>query len=543
MKGENKMKNGFLKSFSDSKNVKYSSINVAFCALIIAIVIILNAIIGVFSEKFNWQLDMTEEGIFTMSDKMEKTVSDIFKESDIQIEIIFTRLKDDVKDAFGLDEVKNLGGYVNATAEHLESNFGDNIELNYKDIEEEYTFFKNNFHSYSGTDLDQNVVVIARKNADGTYGEYRVLNYQAFYGTYNNELYAYNGEMMFTSAILGLAMDASPTVYFTWQHGETSFKNWDADSVGVDYSNISTNTDINPDAKELISIFTQNGYTVKPIDLAVQDIPSDARTIVINKPQNDFSEAETEKLLAYYKKSGTIFCFTEYNIELPTLYELAEANFGVTVEPAVSPVTDPSTVLANSTPSTLRAYVPNNNATRNYFISLTEAFTAKAIIKNANYIKINPFYEGDEGYEEKDYMKYTKPILVTSDKAEVNGVQGVYNLITVTAAEKMDTNIGDGVTRNSYSYFVMCPNDGFTSNESLSNGANANKDMMLALVHTLSSREDTPSLVDIDFKTFINYDLDITQKQATTITILISTLIPVAAIVSGVVIIRRRKLR
>jgi len=46
MKGENKMKNGFLKSFSDSKNVKYSSINVAFCALIIAIVIILNAIIG-----------------------------------------------------------------------------------------------------------------------------------------------------------------------------------------------------------------------------------------------------------------------------------------------------------------------------------------------------------------------------------------------------------------------------------------------------------------------------------------------------------------
>ena len=72
------MKNGFLKSYSDSKNVKYSSINVAFCALIIAIVIILNAMIGVFSEKFHWQLDMTEEGIFTMSEKMEAAVEDIF---------------------------------------------------------------------------------------------------------------------------------------------------------------------------------------------------------------------------------------------------------------------------------------------------------------------------------------------------------------------------------------------------------------------------------------------------------------------------------
>ena len=76
------MKNGFLKSYSDSKNVKYSSINVAFCALIIAIVIILNAMLSVFSEKFHWQLDMTEEGIFTMSEKMEAAVEDIFEETD-----------------------------------------------------------------------------------------------------------------------------------------------------------------------------------------------------------------------------------------------------------------------------------------------------------------------------------------------------------------------------------------------------------------------------------------------------------------------------
>ena len=537
------MKNGFLKSYSDSKNVKYSSINVAFCALIIAIVIILNAMIGVFSEKFHWQLDMTEEGIFTMSEKMEAAVEDIFEETDAKVEIIFTREQDEIKDAFSMGDIKNLGGYVNATAEHLREKFGSNVELTYKDIEEEYSFFKNNFHSYSGTSLDQNVVIIARKNADGTYGEFRTFNYQAFYGVAGGELYAYNGEMVFTSAILGLIMDENPTVYFTWQHGETSFINWSADSEGVDYSNIDSNTDINPEAKELISIFTQYGYTVKPIDLAVESIPSDARTIVINKPQNDFSEAETEKLLAYFKDSGTIFCFTEYNIELPKLYELAEANFGVTVTPAIDPVTDPSTVLANSTPSTLRAYAANNPASQAYFKSLGEIFSAKAIIENANVVEINPFYAGDEGYEEREFIKYVKPILVTSDKAIFNGTKGVHNLITVTSAEKPDTSLNTGVSRSSYSYFVMCPNDGFTSNESLQDGANANKDMMLALVHTLSSREDTPSLVDIDFKTFINYDLDITQKQATTITILISTIIPVAAIVCGVVIIRRRKLR
>ncbi len=538
------MKNGFLKSFSDSKNVKYSSINVAFCALIIAIVVILNAMIGVFSQKFHWQLDMTEEGIFTMSEKMEAAVGEMLEKNDAKVEIIFTREHDEVKDAFGMDTVKNLGGYVNATAEQLKKKFGDRIELTHKDIEKEYTFFRNNFHTYSGTSLDQNVVIVARKNADGTYGEYRIFNYQAFYGVSNNSIYAYNGEMVFTSAILGLVMDENPTVYFTWQHGETSFVNWDSDSEGVDYANIDSNTDINPEAKELISIFAQSGYTVKPIDLATESIPSDARTIVINKPQSDFSEAETEKLLTYFKSSGTIFCFTEYNVSLPNLYELAEANFGVTVEPATSPVTDPSTVLANSTPSTLRAFVPSNGAAEAYFKSLGELSSAKAIIKNANIVKINSLYAGDEGYEEREYMKYVKPILVTSDKAEFGGEKGVQNLITVTSAEKVDLNKPSvGVSRNSYSYFVMCPNDAFVSNESLQDGANANKNMMLALVHVLSSREDTPSLVDIDFKTFINYQLDITQQQATSMTIIISTVIPVAAIICGIVIIRRRKLR
>lgn len=538
------MKKGFLKSFSDSKNIKYSSINVAFCALIIAIVIILNAMIGVFSEKFHWQLDMTEEGIFTMSDKMEAAVGEMLKKNNAKVEIIFTREQDEIKDAYSMDSVKNLGGYVNATAEQLERKFGDNIQLTHKDIEKEYTFFKNNFYTYSGTSLDQNVVIVARKNADGSYGEYRIFNYQAFYGVSNNSIYAYNGEMVFTSAILGLVMDENPTVYFTWQHGETSFINWDADSEGVDFANLDSNTDINPEAKELISIFAQSGYTVKPIDLSTQSIPSDARTIVINKPQSDFSEAETEKLLTYFKSSGTIFCFTEYNIALPNLYELAQANFGVTVEPATDPVTDPSTILANSTPSTLRAFVPSNGAAEAYFKSLGEIASAKAIIENANIIKIDSRYEGDEGHEEREYMKYVKPILVTSDKAIFGGQKGVHNLITVTSAEKVDLNAPSvGVSRNSYSYFVMCPNDAFVSNESLQNGANANRNMMLSLVHVLSSREDTPSLVDIDFKTFINYNLDITQQQATAMTILISTIIPVAAIICGVVIIRRRKLR
>ena len=534
------MKNGFMKSFSDSKNVKYTTVNVAFCALIIAIVMIVNAMLTVFTTKFNWYLDMTDEKIFTMSDDMKEALDDMFEKNDVEIEIIFAAPYDTVKDAFATSSTSGSIGYVNATAEDLALKY-DNISLSYHDIRKEYNFYKENFYTDAGTPLSQNVVIIARKNADGTYGEYRVLHYQSFY-TFDystDELYAYNGEMAFTSNILSLVLDKAPTVYFTIGHGEDAFKSWSKDSVAIDTETILTSKDINDDAKELIRLFVNNGYVVKPIDLRTENIPSDARVIVINQPEFDFSVEETAKIRAYYRNSGTVFCFTPYNADLPNLYEFAEVQGGVTVNPVLtdSPVRDPSTVLANK--DTFLSTVPDNNATSQYFKTIKDFASAKAIIGNAATLKLNPLYNNENGFEEKDYTIYSMPLLTTSENAELGGVKGTYNLMTVTSA--VETNKIN--QRHSYSYFLVCACSDFTSNENLTKSNAANKNMMDALIHTLAAREDTPSLVDIDFKTFINYELEITQRQARVITILITTIIPVACIVYGVVTIRRRKLK
>ena len=534
------MKNGFMKSFSDSKNVKYTTVNVAFCALIIAIVMIVNAMLTVFTEKFNWYVDMTDEKIFTMSDDMKTAIDDMFEENDVEIEIIFAAPYDTVKDAFATSSTSGSIGYVNATAEDLAIKY-DNISLSYHDIRKEYNFYKENFYTDAGTPLSQNVVIIARKNADGTYGEYKVLHYQSFYTfDYSTDtLYAYNGEMAFTSAILSLVLDKAPTVYFTIGHGETAFKSWNDKSVGIDAETILTSEDINPNAKALMQLFVDNGYIVKPIDLRTENVPSDARVIVINQPEFDFSTDETAKLRAYYRNSGTVFCFAPYNTELPNLYEFAEAQCGVTVNPVLTgaPVQDPNKVLSNK--NSFLATVPDNNATSQYFKTIKDFASATAIIGNAATLTLNPLYNNDEGYEEKDYTMYAMPLLTTSPTAELDGVKGVYNLMTVTSA--VETNKIN--MRHSYSYFLMCAVSDFASNENLTKSNAANNKMMDALIHTLAAREDTPSLVNIDFKTFINYDLEITQTQARTITILISSVLPVACIIYGAVTIRRRKLK
>ena len=58
------MRKGFLKSLSDSRKIKYSTLNGAFIALVIALVVVLNSIITTLAQTYNWYIDMTDEQIF-----------------------------------------------------------------------------------------------------------------------------------------------------------------------------------------------------------------------------------------------------------------------------------------------------------------------------------------------------------------------------------------------------------------------------------------------------------------------------------------------
>jgi len=90
------------------------------------------------------------------------------------------------------------------------------------------------------------------------------------------------------------------------------------------------------------------------------------------------------------------------------------------------------------------------------------------------------------------------------------------------------------------SYFMVCPSINFASDEYLSNSMYANEDILLALIHSTTSA-NVP--VDLDFKEFANYQLDISSSQATTVFVCLITILPILVIGTGIVIIVRRKHR
>ncbi len=527
------MRKGFLKSLSDSRKVKYSTLNIAFIALVIALVVVLNSIITTLSESYNWYIDMTDEQIFSLTDESKELLAGVNDE--VQLEIVFPYDRDRIEGDFVTSSSSGAIGYIHTTAEQIADEC-DNITISYHDVDRDYAFYQETGTlSKAGDD----VVIVLRKDVHGNYvkGDFRAYPVNHFYvSDTNGSLYGYNGELIFMSAILAMSNDTIPTVYFTIGHGEISFKG----DASVDYSNLESalyNGLISADALELICLFCDSGFTVKPLDLMSSDIPEDARIIVINEPSSDFDDTELYKLRQYLANEGVVFAFTPYNADLKSLFATFRENYGVTVNASSSPVIDDSTKFDN-TPNTLLANVSTHDssfATSQYFSALKGYSSAKARFKDSATLSVNPEFMQTTGYQwGMAETRFTYPLLETTKDATFNGQKGTQFLMSITAIEKFRQGTGD----SSFSYLMVCPSGEFASNEYLGSTSAPNKNMILSLIQATSSVQ-TP--VNLDYKTFMNYELDITDRQAQTATILLATILPVCAVICGVVIIVRRK--
>lgn len=501
---------------------KKNAINIGIIALVIAIIIMLNAIITVLGDKFDWYIDMTDEQIYTISDALKETLKGA--DMNVGVEVIFTCAEDYAKSNFSDLSSGDALAYVHSTATQIAKEYS-NVHISYHDIEREPDFFKNKF-----TEIDrflssiENPVIIARRivdeNGEVTYGtHFKVYAARSFYGfsSSDSSLYAYNGEKVFASAILSLTLDETPAVYFTKGHSERLY-NLDADG---------NNTPI-----ELINLFYYCGFKVEELDLNNSEIPADAKMIIVNEPEFDLTANEITKLDDYMLNKGSVMIFTnpDFNDKLPRLCTFLETRCGVTTNTNGKVTDDKTNIIGDN--FSLRAEISSNAAANMYLSYLSDTTSAKPFFTNATSITINDKYMSDDGVYEGDSYIYTLPLFQTSNNGKYNGINGNHHLISVTSVLKNKDN------SDAYSYLVYCPSSGFASDEALQNQAYPNSDIVLSLVHAMTFAQTT---VDIDYKAFANYDLDITESQAKTATVLLAVIMPLCIIIAGTVIIIRRK--
>lgn len=500
------------KSFFSSRKVKYGAMSVAITAAVITIIVILNSIISALGSKYNWYFDMTEKQVFSLSDEVKQLLDGV--ETDSQIEIIFAMPKDSAELNFSNLEKGGAIGYVQATAALLAERY-DNITVSYHSSVKEPAFYWDNFPDMKEKDyvINQKSIIIAKKVADGGYSsDYYVKDVTSFYvfddSTSKKSLYGYGGELTFAQAILNLSYNEKPTIYFTTGHSETV----QSDGEFV----------------KLASLFKAFDFDIKTIDTRLEEIPSNARMIIINNPKNDFAGEEIAKLQKYLNGVGTVMCFTDATAtNLTNLYGFAETFGGVTVN-AGKLVSDPNNRPAGGDLGSFIANVSSNSATDVYFQGKLQ--NSGALFKNAAYITIDERYSSDDGYD-VGAVRITKPLLETSSTATVDGQKGVYSLMTVTSSSR----------REGVSYLVMCPCSEFSDDATYEHmDENNNFDMIKSMAKSMTSLQIA---VDILPKAFISYKLNIKAAQANTLTVVFSLLIPAICAVAGAIVIIRRKRR
>ena len=254
-------------SLFGSRRFKYGSMSAVITVLVIAAVIIFNVIFSALAAKYTWYIDLTREGIYTLSDNCIDLLDETFTriaderkaagEEPLKVKIRFCDLEDNIME-------NTSQRYVLMTAKELAEEFPDVVEIEYINIWENPTAVEKYKTSVLTSILSTHVII-----ESGT--EYRAYEINKFYLTNSGTTtpWAYFGEKRFASGILAVTQAESPVAAVLTGQGE-----------------IFTDT-------ALIETLDTAGYEVISVkDLVNEPLPDNCRLIVCYNPTADFVDSD-----------------------------------------------------------------------------------------------------------------------------------------------------------------------------------------------------------------------------------------------------------
>ncbi len=237
------------------RRLRYGTLSLLLCVLVVASLVILNVIAAVLSLRYDWMYgEMGRPQVYELSDPcrkyIEKYVSPELSERGGKIKIIFCDTKENIRS-------EEMYKYVYDSVIEVAETFTDMIEIDYIDV-----FEKPTLANYYGVDSVMDVVFV--------YGDkHETVDLRDFYAyetvNYESVAVAYNGEILIASALMRVTQKNTPMCYVTVNHGEEF-----AD-------------------QELVRVMAQAGYTVGTLDLYADEIPEDCEILLTFNPKKDLT--------------------------------------------------------------------------------------------------------------------------------------------------------------------------------------------------------------------------------------------------------------
>ena len=558
---------------STGRKVRYGGTSLAITALIIAVVIILNAIMTLLTKRFMWYGDMTPDLHFTISDECFELIGEVaddeinspvemidkfradnkaynsehglsegdegYRDENVKVNILFPVEPDAL-------EADDTTLYVKENAEELRAKFPDYITTEYVNAINNPKRFQKYLSSNTEKISLESIVIECGS-------EFRIRTLRSFYIFNKEEPYAYNGEKAFASSILAVTRAEMPLACYTVNHGEK----------------FPISAEVDEDGNNLVpflDVLENAGYRAQPIDLSTEEIPEACRLLITFNPKQDFiagnngleKQGELKKLDAYLADRNAFMVFLDHTTgELENLEEFL-GEWGL----AVRRNGEDPIVVKDTQHSNLNNYeaVIGNYDQNDIMDGWAQGLSAKVIFEDAMAIEYA-----------RDYKITTQPLATDETKTFEIGGNVAYNRAVFTMFKSYETASGYaagsevakatasdpfklmGVSvethyeQEKYStiedsaYVMLCGSTDFASDKYLYSNSYGNEDLLLS-VFQMCGREPVP--VGLDFKEFANYSIEeISTGDATKYTVAL-TVAPIAiALCAGVFVLVRRKNR
>lgn len=471
-----------------TRSFRVGGYSVAATVIVLAIAIVVNIIAGSLPAKYT-QFDTTSSQVFSISDQTEKLVGGL--EQDVTIYWIVQSGAEDT--------------YTEALLERYES-LSSHVKVVKKDPDVYPTFAQN----YTDGTIYNNSLVVecGERYRYVSYDEIYLYDYSYYYYTGSYDV-SFDGESAITSAIDYCVSTDLPKVYSLTGHGEADMAS--TFSSAVEKENM-----------ELVELSL----------LTLEAVPDDADALLINTPSSDIAEEEKDMIQEYLAVGGSLLLITDPADEEPFMnLEALMANYGVTSNEGV--------VIEGS---------QNNYALgRPYYLLPTiNSHDITSALKSEGYYVLLPIAHGLTVSSDLPDTVSVSTLLKTSDSA-FSKLAG-YDLTTY---EKEDGDIDgpfalavavtDTIDDATESQIVWVSSGALLDESSNSRVSGGNLDFFLNCLNWMCEAEE--SSLSIHAKALSQDYLTMDSGTASTLSVLMVLVLPVAYLAIGITIWIRRKRR
>lgn len=481
------MKIPFFKKKSKHTRI-FSAISVA-VILLLSLLNVLFAHLGLYNLAY---VDMTPEGFYTLSDKMEEFCKGVLEPEGADKKDITITFCADPDTLVGDTEMRVTYFMALALAKKFDSVsvIEENIKYNPTAVSAYKTTSRQNIES-------SDVIV--------SYGsKYRVIEGKSFW-TFNGDgtRFSYNGEYKMASALASLTAINAPKAYFVTDLG------------GAYY-----NPDM-PDSTESIAsavfadLLIERGMEIRNLKLSeVDKIPEDCALLIINNPERDLKTvpdnyatisyiSDAEKIDRYLINNlGSLIVNKAYDKSFPVLESLL-SEWGISFGNGM--VKDEQREYSSPTDNDynlLAVYDTSDESFGKIFYSDYAGLSSAPdmLFKNSGYVYCS-FNDGHVKQEpgtfntNKRYASFIGTTLNAIATSSINSTtitcdKGYKALACASARTSLDSTSGE----TSYSYVFASNSEYFYSNEVLGNASFANYDILASLISNISRTDRYASI-------------------------------------------------